>query len=161
MIDYVMELRMADKNLPITDKMEKLLCDCAKEAGETTVSRKNKRTFAIERRLDEYALLVRLQSRDAINPTRTMSTLTRAVIRNNELYSLVKDHMVNGLIFHLTLVDEQNTQIIHIPDPEIIAEIVSMFFKNDFAPKEKVLAEVFCEKIRAAVLEYKNEQRKL
>lgn len=90
-----------------------------------------------------------------------MSTLTRAVCRNEELYSYVKKHIVNGMIFNMTLLSQQNSQIIHIPDTEIISEVVAMFFKNDFLPKEKELAESFSNKIRALVIEYKNKQMNL
>ena len=85
MIDYLIELKMADKNFPISKEMEELISKCAQEASLTTVSRKNKRTFSVERRIDEYTILIKLQSRNEINPTRTMSTLTRAVVRNKKL----------------------------------------------------------------------------
>ncbi|MCM1181028.1 MAG: hypothetical protein NC347_12275 [Clostridium sp.] len=161
MVEYLIELRMAEKNLPITARMEELIADCTKEANHTVVSRKNKRTFSIKERIDEYTLIIKLQGQGISNPTRTMSTLTRAVCQNEELYSYVKNHIVNGMIFNMTLLSQQNSQIIHIPDTEIISEVVAMFFKNDFLPKEKELAESFSNKIRALVIEYKNEQMNL
>ena len=40
-VEYYIELRMADKELPITDEVERLIADCAAEASLTTVSKKN------------------------------------------------------------------------------------------------------------------------
>jgi len=152
---------MADKDLPISEEMERLIADCAEDAGQTIVSQKNKRTFSIDSRLDEYTLVMKLRSRDAVNPTRTMSTLTRAVLRNERLWSLVKDHTVNGLIFNLTVLSQQDTKIIHIPDTEIVSEIISIFFKRDYVPKERELAEQYAEELRRLVIQYKNEQLNL
>ncbi len=158
MIDYMIELKMADKSFPITDEMKKLISQCALEASATTVSRKNKRTFSVEKRIDEYTIIIKLQSRDAINPTRTMSTLTRAVVHNEKLYSLVKDHIVNGLIFNTSLLSQNDTQIIHIPDTQIVSEIISIFFKNDYMPKEeKELTEKTASEIRKIIIDYKNK----
>ena len=161
MIDYLIELRMADKNFPISKEMEELISKCAQEASLTTVSRKNKRTFSVEGRIDEYTILIKLQSRDEINPTRTMSTLTRAVVRNKKLCTLVEDHIVNGLIFNTSLISKQHSQILHIPDTEIMSEIISIFFKKDHTSKEKELAEETASQIRKLVIEYKNKQSTL
>lgn len=159
MIDYLIELKMADKSFPITDEMEKLISQCAHEASMTTVSRKNKRTFSVEKRIDEYTIIIKLQTRDAINPTRTMSTLTRAVVHNEKLYSIVKSHIVNGLIFNTSLLSKKDSRIIHIPDTQIVSEIISIFFnKDDYIPKEeKELAEETASKIRKLIIGYKNK----
>ena len=132
MINYIIELKMADKSLKITDEMKELISQCALEASATTVSRKNKRTFSVEKRIDEYTIIIKLQSRDAINPTRTMSTLTRAVVHDE--------------------------QIIHIPDTQIVSEIISIFFSTDYMPKkEKELTEETASKIRKLIIDYKNK----
>lgn len=158
MMEYFVKLRMADKTFPITDEMKKLISQCAQEASDTIVSRKNKRTFSVQRRIDEYNILIKLQSRDVVNPTRTMSTLTRAVIRNEKLYSMVKDHMVNGLIFSTSLLSQNDTQIIYMPDTEIVSEIISIFFNNDYMPaEERKLTEETVSEIRKIIIDYKNK----
>lgn len=161
MVEYYIELRMADKELPITDEVEQLISDCADEASLTTVSKKNKRTFSVDRRLDDHTLLMKLMSRNSVNPTRTMSTLTRAVTRNEKLWLLVKDHIVNGLIFNMTLLSQQDSKIIHVPDTDIVSEIVSIFFKENYAPEEKQLAEKYAEELRKLIIRYKNDQMNL
>ncbi len=161
MVEYYIELRMADKELPITDEVERLIADCAAEASLTTVSKKNKRTFSVDRRLDDHTLLMKLRSRSSVNPTRTMSTLTRAVTRNEKLWLLVKDHIVNGLIFNMTLLSQQDSKIIHVPDTDIVSEIVSIFFKENYAPEEKQLAEKYAEELRKLIIRFKNDQMNL
>lgn len=161
MVEYYIELRMADKELPITDEVERLIADCAAEASLTTVSKKNKRTFSVDRRLDDHTLLMKLRSRNSVNPTRTMSTLTRAVTRNEKLWLLVKDHIVNGLIFNMTLLRQQDSKIIHVPDTDIVSEIVSIFFKENYAPEEKQLAEKYAEELRKLIIRFKNDQMNL
>ncbi|MCI8542877.1 hypothetical protein [Acetatifactor aquisgranensis] len=162
MIDYFITLKMADSSMPITNEMEELISQCAHEACLTTVSRKNKRTFSVEKRIDDYTLVIKLRSRDTIiSPTRTMSTLTRAVIHNEKLYSLVKNHVVNGQIFNTALLNVQDAQIIHIPDTQIVSEIISIFFKKDYLPKEEGLVEETAAKIRKLIIEYKNRQSAL
>lgn len=158
MIEYLIELKMADKNFPITDQMMKLIADCANTASLTTVSQKNNRTFSVEKRVDDYTIIVKIISKSTITPTRTMSTLTRAVTHNEELYNIVKNRIINGLIFHTTVLNMHESQIVHIPDTEIISEIVSIFFKTDYSPKEKILAQETAVKLREIIIEYKNTQ---
>ena len=90
-----------------------------------------------------------------------MSTLTRAVTRNEKLWLLVKDHIVNGLIFNMTLLSQQYSKIIHVPDTDIVSEIVSIFFKENYAPEEKQLAEKYAEELRKLIIRFKNDQMNL
>ena len=158
MIDYILELKMANKNFPITSEMETLLSICANEASSTVVSQKNKRTFSILSRIDDYTLLIKITSKNEINPTRTFSTLTRAVTNNPTLYSLVKNQTVNGMIFSTRLIESQNSQIIHLSDTEIVSEIISIFFKNDYFPKEQLLASETASKVRELIIDFKNNK---
>ena len=52
MVKYLIELKMADKNLAISEEMEKIIAQCTQEANETTVSIRNKRLFTLEKRID-------------------------------------------------------------------------------------------------------------
>ncbi len=139
-----------------------MISACAQEASLTTVSRKYRRTFTVEdSQPDEYTVIVRISSRDAINPTRTMSTLTRAVTRNPAYRELVKEHVINGLIFQTRLISEEDNKIISMSDPQIVSEIISIFFNCDMSGSAKNLASNTAEKIRAIVLEYTNKRKDL
>ena len=158
MVEYLVELKMADKNLAISDEMEKIISQCTKEANETTVSIRNKRFFSLEKRIDEYTLVVKIQSKTAINPTRTLSTLTRAVSRNPRMAEILNNgnHIINGCIFNSRLISEEGTQILHLSDPAIVSEIINIFFGNEFTPKEKKIVENTAAEIRELILSYKN-----
>ena len=158
MVKYLIELKMADKNLAISEEMEKIIAQCTQEANETTVSIRNKRLFTLEKRIDEYTLVVGIQSKTAINPTRTLSTLTRAVSRNARMTEILSNvnHIINGCIFNSRLLSEEGSQILHLSDPAIVSEIVNIFFGNEFTPKEKEIVESTATEIRELVLSYKN-----
>lgn len=162
MILYKIELKMADKDMKIDSNLKKIITECAKEASLTTVSKKYRRSFSVEdSQPDDYTLIVNINSRDAINPTRSMSTITRAMTRNEDYYDIVKDHIVNGLIFQTRLISEENETILNLSDTEIVSEIISIFFNNDFLPKEKTLASDTAESIRKIVIDYINEKKEL
>lgn len=162
MIVYKLELKMADKEMKIDSTIRNMIAECAKEASSTTVSKKYRRSFEVEDdQPNEYTLIIKISSRDAINPTRTISTITRAVTRNDKYYNLVKDHIVNGLIFQTRLISEENEKVISLSDPDIVSEIVSIFFSTDLLPKEKELASNTAENIRSIVIEYLNKKKNI
>lgn len=160
MVRYILDLQMAKKDFEITDRMMELISSFAEAATNTIVSKRNKRSFSVLERIDKYTLRVQIESRTSINPTRTMSTLTRAATQNEEFYLLVKDNLYNGLIFSTSLISTENAQIIQMADTEIVSEIINIFFKNSYLPSEKELVEDTAEKIREIIIEYKNLEAK-
>lgn len=159
MVEYLIELKMADKTLPISIEMEKIIDECTQEANETTVSLRNKRIFSLEKRIDDYTLMVKIQSKNTINPTRTLSTLTRAVSRNERMAEILNEgnHIINGCIFNSCLLSEEGSQILHLSDPDIVSEIISIFFGNEYTPKEKVIVDETASKIREIIISHKNK----
>lgn len=161
MVEYLIELKMADRTLAITDEMERMIKECAIEANNTTVSIRNNRVFSVEKRMDAYTLVVKIQSKTSLNPTRTLSTLTRAVSKNRRMNELLTGHIVNGCIFHAKLLSEIGTNIIHLSDTEVVSEIISVFFQQDLSPKEKSLALETAETIRKTMIGYINKKNNL
>lgn len=162
MITYKIEVKMADRSLKMDKKIREMLSECAQKASSTFFSVKNKRSFVVaDEQPDEYTAIVYITTRDPINPTRSMSAITRAVTRNEAYYSLVKDHIVNNMIFQTTCIDKEETTVIHQSDTEIVSEIISIFFSRDFSTREKNLARDAAEKIRNIVLEYINGKNEL
>ena len=156
MLLYKLELRMADKKMKIDKAIRDMIIDCAKEASSSTVSKKYKREFSIEEEQpDDYTLIACIRSRDPINPTRTFSTVTRAVFRNDDYKNLVKDHLVNGLVFQVKPQSTENEKVITLSDTKIVSEIVSIFFDNPL-PSEKKLVCDTADKIRQTVIDYIN-----
>ena len=114
MINYYLELSMADKKLPITERMRNELCECCKQASNTVVARREKRTYSIIGRKDEYTLYMTLTSRNEVLPNRSLSTLTRRVTANEYMKKLLVGHTPNGSVFRSTLLEEDE----EIMDPE-------------------------------------------
>ena len=106
MINYYLELSMADKKLPITERMRDELCECCKQASNTVVARREKRTYSIIGRKDEYTLYMTLTSRNEVLPNRSLSTLTRRVTANEYMKKLLVGHTPNGSVFRSTLLEE-------------------------------------------------------
>ena len=161
MVTYYLDLQMAKRNFEITQQMMELIIDCANSANTTIVSKRNKRTFSVVKRIDEFTLRIRIESRDSINPSRTMSTLTRAAVQNTEFFSLVKDNMYNGLIFSTKLISKENSHILQMEDTDIVSEIVKIFFNKKFSPNERTLVESTAEQLRKIILDYQNEKLNL
>ena len=101
MINYYLELSMADKKLPITERMRDELCECCKQASNTVVARREKRTYSIIGRKDEYTLYMTLTSRNEVLPNRSLSTLTRRVTANEYMKKLLVGHTPNGSVSDL------------------------------------------------------------
>ena len=161
MITYILEVRMADSELIITDEMEQIINECTQKANSTIVSQREKRTFSVIGRKDEYTLMVSLTSRDATNPTRSLSTLSRKVLENDTMSQLLAGHTPNGSVFKAQLIESADSKITFLPDTEIVSEILKIFFDTDSLPREKELSRKFAEEIRNIVIDYKNQKDNL
>ena len=154
MINYYLELSMADKKLPITERMRDELCECCKQASNTVVARREKRTYSIIGRKDEYTLYMTLTSRN---------TLTRRVTANEYMKKLLVGHTPNGSVFRSTLLEEDpiSKKIAYKSDTEIVSEIISIFFEKTMSEKKNALANAAAEDIRSIVLKYLNDKKAL
>ena len=163
MINYYLELSMADKKLPITERMRDELCECCKQASNTVVARREKRTYSIIGRKDEYTLYMTLTSRNEVLPNRSLSTLTRRVTANEYMKKLLVGHTPNGSVFRSTLLEEDpiSKKIAYKSDTEIVSEIIAIFFEKTMSEKKNALANAAAEDIRSIVLNYLNDKKAL
>ena len=164
MITYLLNVRMADSLLKINDKMLSIITECTSSANETVVSRREKRTFKVLGRInnDEYYIQIQLTSRDSCNPTRSLSTLSRKVLENEYMSQILEGHTPNGSVFKAELVDtDEHSSITYKSDPEIVSEIISIFFDDKKNDKEKELASDTAEIIRSTILNYINTKNNL
>jgi len=154
---------MADKKLPITERMRDELCECCKQASNTVVARREKRTYSIIGRKDEYTLYMTLTSRNEVLPNRSLSTLTRRVTANEYMKKLLVGHTPNGSVFRSTLLEEDpiSKKIAYKSDTEIVSEIISIFFEKTMSEKKNALANAAAEDIRSIVLKYLNDKKAL
>ena len=159
MIHYKLELKMADHSLKINAELKNMLCNCAKYASNSVLSKRTNRKFWIDEDMpDEYTVIVHITSRDPINPTRSISAITRTISKNPSYYSLIENHIVNGMIFKTRCIEKENETIIQKPDDEIVSEIISIFFGNCMSTQEKELRREYADKIRSLILDYINSK---
>ena len=166
MISYLLKVRMADPTIKISDKMLAIIDSCTSLANETTVSKREKRTFKVLGRYpndDEKAsILIRITSRDACSPTRSLSTLARKVLENDYMSKILDGHTPNGSVFKAELDKlDENYKINKLSDAEIVSEVVSVFFDDRKPTSEKDLNRITAEKIREIVLQHINEKQSL
>ncbi len=163
MISYKLEVSMADKNLKITNQMYDIICDCCNQASQTIVAKREKRTYTVTGRKDEYTIYLTLTSRDAVLPNRSLSTLTRKVTANEYMQKILEHHTPNGCVFKTNLLHEDTTtmRITHQTDTEIVSEIISIFFEKTMSKKKLELASTAAENIRNIVIQYLNDKMNL
>lgn len=114
--------------------------------------------------VDASTIIARLESRDPINPTRSISSFSIALVKNEDAKQshLLDGHIINGRVFKTTLVTEDTSQITNLSDIEIVQEIISIFFsKKDLSIQEKELAREVRTKIRDIVITYANDKNEL
>ena len=164
MITYLMSVRMADPTIIIDDKVFSIISECTISASNTVVSRREKRSYEVMGRNkdDENSIIIKLTSKNPVNPTRSLSTLSRKVLDNKYMSNILEGHTPNGSVFKSELIDsDEDANITYKSDPEIVSEIISLFFDNTMLPKEKELASDTAESIRSIVLEYINNKNSL
>lgn len=164
MITYLLNVRMADLSLKITDEMLSIIRECTLLANETVVSKREKRTFKVIGRNDndEYSIQIQLTSKNPCNPTRSLSTLSRKVLENDYMSKILEGHTPNGSVFKSGLIDtDEHCSITYKSDPEIVSEIISIFFDDKKSTKEKELASDTAEIIRSIILNYINTKNAL
>ena len=117
--------------------------------------------------IDSSTIIARLESRDPINPTRSISSLSFALARNEDAKQshLLDGHIINGRIFKTSLVTENTSQITNLSDMAVVQEIISIFFREkdssiqeDLSSREKKLARNVHDKIRDIVISYVNDK---
>ncbi len=161
MISYLLSVKMADQTLEITDKMIEEITKCTTAANNTVVSKREKRTFKVIGREgnDPYTIQIQIISKNAINATRSLSTLSRKVTENEYLSKILEGHSPNGSVFKATQLDkDENYAITFRTDTDIVSEIISIFFSTDMLPKEKELASNTAAEIRRITLDYINQK---
>ncbi len=164
MITYILSVKMADPSLKIDDKMLSIIKECTIAANETVVSRREKRNFEVLGRYenDEYTIQVRLTSKNSCNPTRSLSTLSRKVLENEYMSKILEGHTPNGSVFKSKIIDtDEYSTITYKSDPEIVSEVISIFFNDKMTTAEKDLASDTAEIIRKTVLNYINTKKEL
>lgn len=163
MYEYYIEMKMAMKNFRINSDLEKEIVDYAMPSANSSLSSiRNNRTISFVKRIDEYTLLIKLTSKDKVNATRSLSSLSYALL-NGKMSDYVSQNAVyNGCVINSKVVKEEISTITNVSDINILNEVATILFaKTDMKPKEKELAREYEEKLRYLIVEYLNQKNEL
>lgn len=163
MITYVLSVKMADHSLAISDEIMKIIAACAKEANKTTASRREKRTFELTKRQDEYTIIITIKTKNPVIPTRSLSTITRQILKNEFMADILRGRTPNGCVFDATVIDEFQDKLPtkNLNDVEIVNEIISIFFSKPISPIERSLNIETANKIKDIIYNYHKEKNEL
>ncbi len=158
---YVMNVSPANKKANCNDPaLIQAIKDACNLANQSTNSQRFQRVFTYIKEVDERTFQVQLQSKTAITPTRTISSISRALMQvcksNPDLYQPL---IYNNSVFSTILVQEtkesQQTYENYQPH-EIVQEVIDIFFgQNEKPNKTKQAAREAAEEIRKIVVQYK------
>lgn len=158
-----MNVTASNRKELLDDDLMKLIEKSCDIANNSPNSIRYGRKFTLESRIDEYTIQLRLQSRNAIIATRTMSSITRALLRIADSDKLAP-LKYNGSILSATIAEEfeEGVNKYNNLDPhEIVQAVVEIFFgQATMGNKDKKSAQEAAEKIKDIVCVYKNEVNK-
>lgn len=132
MFTYDLSVAMSDKSFSFTNNQE--MIQAIKEAIDISnlsfSARRYKRSITFIDFIDDKHILLRMQSRDRINPTRSLSSLSRALVQNerDKNSGLLEGHLVNGCVFNAIVIEEPPSvpAIEDLSDSEVIQILVEM-----------------------------------
>lgn len=163
MFEYLIEMKMAAKNIVITPELENEIANSAiPRANSSAASIRNNRTISFEKRVDDYTLLIKLTSKDKINATRSLSSLSTALLNGKMNQYISEKATYNGCVINAKVVDENFSTISNVTDIELLSTVASLLFaQTEMRQKEKELARTYEQKLRALIVEFLNQKNEL
>ena len=161
---YDMQVSMSDPLFLFDDVLISAIQEAIQIANASFSAVRYNRTIEYVKKIDERSLHLRMCSRDPINATRSLSSLSRALVRNEREKgsALLDGHIQNGCVFSTKLMEESTSHISALPDSEIVQEIISIFFgQAELNNREKRVARETAEKIRTLVIAYANKKKEI
>lgn len=165
MYRYLLRLEMAEKGLPISDELFSAIREAADISnGAFSATRYRRKITILALDPSRRSFDVEFTSRDEVPVTRSISSLTRALVKNEQQKNsgLLEGHIVNNRVFLTSLIDSGETEVSALRDTAVVGEIVQLFFgRQELTGSEKELARTACDQIREIVIHYLNEKDKL
>ena len=163
MFVYYIEIKMAAKDFIINSELEKEIVENAMPTANNSLSSiRNNRTISFEKRINDYTLLVKLTSRDKVNATRSLSSLSNALLNGKMGEFISQNAVYNGCVINAKIVNEDISTISNVSDIQILNEVATILFaKNEMKPKAKELARVYEAKIQSLIVDYLNQKDSL
>ncbi len=131
MYTYNLSVAMSDRSFSFYENEE--MIPAIKEAisisNSSFSATRYKRSIEYVKLIDEKHILLRMHSRDEINPTRSLSSLSRALVQNERTKQsgLLDGRIVNGCVFHASVINSpEPTTINELSNSEVIQILVEM-----------------------------------
>jgi len=162
---YNLQVSMSDKKLVFDDTLTSAILEAIDIANNSfSATRYNRKIEFIKKSDDLSFIELRMTSNDAINPSRSISSLSRALVKNESLKEshLLDGHIINSCVFNTKVIDSKNDRIESIDPVTLAQEVTSIVLGQKFLnDKETKLAKEAYHKIEEVVLEYVNKKREL
>ena len=158
MYNYLLNVTAANRKAKFDSDTIDAVKRACEEANSSTNSIRYGRTFSFVKQIDDNTIQLRLISKTAIVATRTISSITRALIRIYQEEKL-QQLKYNGSLLTAT-VDEENEEgaevYANIDPCEIVQSVVEIFFgQATMGNNDKKAAKKAAEQIKDIVTLYK------
>lgn len=158
---YDLEITMARKNIPLTEKLVATIKEAIDIANNSFSAIRYQRTIEFINQIDDYKIHIRMCSKDPINPTRSISSLSRALVKNEceKKSDILNEYIYNGSVFISKLIGENHKVSTYISETEMVREIISMAFdQKTMNNRDKDLSNKCIHDIKDIVLYYINNK---
>lgn len=159
---YDLAVSMSDKELIFDQELIDAIKQAIDIANISFSATRYNRKIEFIKAISTTSIHLQMTSRDPINATRSISSLSRALVQNEKKKEsgLLEGHIINGCVFNSTLLSQTTSSINDLNPAEIVQEVVSIvlgqkYLRND---KERTLAREASDKIRNIVIEYVNKK---
>ena len=155
MFIYNLNVAMANKQFSFEENPE--MIDLIKQAivisNSSVSAARNKRTIEFQRLIDKKHFLLTMKSRVDINPTRSLSSLTRALLalEKEDGTSVLNACTANGCVFDAKVVDilKQSVSENALSDSLLLKSVIDLIYSEDEDCKHK---------LKQVILEYINKE---
>ncbi len=158
MYNYLLNVTASNKNATFNDEMIEAIKNACDEANSSTNSSRYGRNFSFVSQLDNKTIQLRLKSDTPIIATRTISSITRALLRTCS-HKKLESLKYNGSLLAATVVEEyeEGAEMYNNLQPhEIVQTVIEIFFgQASLGNKNKQIAKDSAEKIKEIVANYK------
>lgn len=163
MYNYLLNVTASNKKAAFDDEIINAIKAACEEANSSTNSIRYGRTFSFESQIDKYTVQLRLISDTATIATRTISSITRALIRTCPAEKL-EPLKYNGSLLTATVAaeyEEGAEAYANLAPYEVVQAVIEIFFgQASLGNKDKKIAKNAADQIKDIVSSYKAAARK-
>lgn len=161
MFVYDLAVTMSKKNVPLETELINAIKEAISIANNSFSAIRYQRTIEYVNQIDDYRMHLRMKSKDSINPTRSLSSLSRALVKNENTKgsTILENYIYNGSVFLSKTLGSSEEVSSHISDTKMVQEIISMVFnQKTMNNRDKDLSKECTEAIRNIVIDYINNK---